>query len=202
LGRTVTRDSSARQSRAEPFVPFEHLWDAAKCVELLGDLAPGEPCTHNGIMEATDDCDATTMCYDGVCRPFCTGYPDEQICPPGFGCTASPTDWLSLCLETCDPLAQDCATGSCYWYSEQFLCHPTGDLVIGQPCGFVNDCSPGSACVGASALPMCFASSCCSPFCDLDQPDCASLPGTECVAWFEPGEAPVGLERVGVCLSP
>ncbi|MFO7563639.1 MAG: hypothetical protein R6X02_13410 [Enhygromyxa sp.] len=189
--------------KCAPFASFGEVWDATKCVFVLGDLGPGEPCTYDGRVEATDDCDASSMCYDGICRPFCTGTPDNPSCPSELGCTAaSPNDPLSLCLEPCDPLAQGCATGSCYSHSGQFPCNPTGDLEVGEPCGCFNDCSPGSACVDASALPSCSGTTCCSPLCNLEQPDCASLPGTECVAWFKPGQAPSGLELVGVCLSP
>lgn len=189
--------------KCAPYASGGELWDATKCVPVLGDLAPGEACSYDGRVAATDDCDASSICYDGICRPFCTGSHNDPSCPAGFGCTAGPESALSLCLELCDPLAQDCTIGSCYWHTNHFLCNPTGDVEIGEPCGyFVNDCSPESACVGASALPGCIGSSCCSPLCDLDQPDCASLPGTECVAWFEAGQAPVGLEHVGVCLIP
>lgn len=179
------------------------LWDATKCVPVFGDLGPGESCNYDGRVEATDDCDATSMCYDGICRPFCTGTRENPSCPPELGCSGGADESIALCLEICDPLVQDCATGSCYWHNNHFLCNPTGDFSIGEPCGyFVNDCIPGSACVDGSALPSCLGSACCSALCDLEQPDCASLPGTECVAWFEPGSAPAGLELLGVCLSP
>jgi hypothetical protein len=39
-------------------------WDAHKCVPVTGDQALGEPCTWGGIIEATDDCDSTGVCWD------------------------------------------------------------------------------------------------------------------------------------------
>ena len=177
-------------------------WDAEKCVFVMGDLEPGEPCTYDGRVEATDDCGPTSMCYDGFCRSFCPGIPEDPMCPDGFGCTASSYgDPLALCLAHCDPLAQDCAAGSCYWHNDQFLCNPTGGIAIGEPCGFVSDCGPGNACIDQLLVPGCIGASCCSPYCNLEQPDCAGLPGTECVAWFDPGEAPDGLDHVGVCVT-
>ena len=163
---------------------------------------PGEACTYDGRTLASDDCDANSMCYDGLCRSFCTGTADNPSCAPGFGCTDGPGSVpFGVCLPICDPLAQDCETDSCYWQNGQFLCSPSGSIAIGEPCGFVNDCAGGSACVDAELFPNCLGAACCSPFCNLEQPDCASLPGTECVAWFEPGQAPVGLELLGSCLS-
>jgi hypothetical protein len=176
-------------------------WDAEKCVIVHGDLEPGEPCTYDGRAAGTDDCGPTSMCYGGICQAYCGGTAADPVCPAGFGCTSSGNEALTLCLASCDPLAQDCAVGSCYSHNEQFLCNPSGSIESGQPCGLVNDCAPGNACVEAELVPGCVGSACCSPFCNLEQPDCTT-PGTECVAWFEPGQAPAGLERVGVCLSP
>ncbi|HLT38065.1 MAG TPA: hypothetical protein VK034_17385 [Enhygromyxa sp.] len=186
--------------KCTPYASTGETWDAVKCVPVLGDLGPGEPCTYEGRVGAIDDCDISSMCYGGICQPFCTGTADSPICPDDHGCSYHP---LTLCLERCDPLAQDCATGSCYWNADDFLCHPSGELAIGEPCGLtVNDCTAGSVCFEGSSLPSCRGSSCCTPYCNLDQPDCASLPGTACVSWYGPGQAPPGLELVGVCLSP
>jgi hypothetical protein len=176
-------------------------WDATRCELVLGELEPGEPCTHEGPATAIDDCGASSMCYDGFCRSFCTGTPEDPSCAAGHGCAYEDETPLALCLARCDPLAQDCAAGSCYSHNEQFLCNPSGAIESGQPCGFVNDCAPGNACMDAELVPSCMGAACCSPFCNLEQPDC-TMPGTECVAWFEPGQAPAGLELMGVCLSP
>ena len=43
---------------------------------------------------------------------------------------------------------------------------------------------------------------CCLPYCDLDLPNTCPGQGLQCVPWYEPGEAPPGLEDVGVCHLP
>ena len=39
-------------------------WDANKCVPVMGDQEPGEPCWWGGVVEATDNCDETSACWD------------------------------------------------------------------------------------------------------------------------------------------
>lgn len=198
----VFQQDCPRGEKCTPYASSGGTWDAPKCVPLFGDLEPGEPCTYDGRVEATDDCDETSMCYDGTCQRYCTGTADDPMCPVGLGCASERHgDPFALCLPLCDPLLQDCSPGSCYWRNEQFLCNPSGEVGVGEPCGFVNDCAGGSACIDAELIPDCLGAACCSPLCKLDEPYCESLPGSECVAWFEPGQAPAGLELVGVCLS-
>lgn len=190
--------------KCTPFASTGGTWDDYKCVPVLGELGPGESCTYDDPVLATDDCGSTSMCYDGVCRSFCKPPYDTPACPVGYGCAdVGMTEGPVVCLPSCDPLAQDCEIGSCYGHeNREFLCEPTGTLGVGEACGFVNDCVAGSVCVDAGLIPNCQAEACCSPLCSLGQADCASLPGTECTAWFEPGQAPVGLESLGVCSIP
>src|SRR5262245_54015313 len=57
---------------AEKCVPFSSTgtnWDANHCVPVTGTSAAGEPCTYGGVVEATDDCDANTICWGDVCTP-------------------------------------------------------------------------------------------------------------------------------------
>ena len=53
-------------------------------------------------------------------------------------------------------------------------------------------------------VPECAGPACCAPYCDLELGDepCAALPGTICLPLFEPGQAPPGLEQVGLCATP
>jgi hypothetical protein len=188
-------------------------WDSTKCVPVLGDQAAGEPCTYDGIVEATDNCDATTFCWYvtevdgelvGTCATLCAGSPDEPECPPGSSCPIGSNSSLALCIEACDPLAQDCNPGlACYWAYADFNCmFTTQDLPVGEPCGFTNACAGGSACIDANLLPDCAGSACCSPFCSLGGGDtqCEGLPGTSCLPFFE--EAPPGYEQIGICIAP
>jgi hypothetical protein len=189
-------------------------WDANKCVPVLGDQAPGEPCTYEGVVEALDDCDATSHCWDlqdvegeavGICHAFCTGTADEPECPEASQCLIGGC-CINLCIPTCDPILQDCGEGlACYWANNGFNCiFTTQDIPPGEPCGFINDCIVGSGCTTAEALPNCVGAACCSPFCELGAGDltCEVLPGTTCVPFFEQGMAPPGYEDVGVCILP
>jgi hypothetical protein len=100
-----------------PHSTFGGSWDAHKCVPILGDQAPGEPCTYNGIAEATDNCDGTSICWDvmdvegqpiGTCFQLCSGSPNDPACPPGYMCANLHSLELAFCFPQCDPIAQDC----------------------------------------------------------------------------------------------
>jgi hypothetical protein len=188
-------------------------WDKNMCVPVLGEQAAGEPCSYSGPLESTDDCDATSFCWDvqdvdgeaiGTCAAFCTGTPDDPECSGGDQCLEWNCDCIYLCTASCDPLLQGCGEGlACYWGSNGFNCiFTTQDVPPGEPCGFINDCVEGSSCIDTDALPNCGGSACCSPWCELGAGDgpCEVVPGTTCVPFFEQGLAPLGHEDVGVCL--
>jgi hypothetical protein len=181
--------------------------DMNQCVPILGDGQPGEPCTFN-IVAGTDDCDAYSYCWDvmdvdgvgmGVCAPFCTGTFDDPICPDGTSCGVE----VSVCILQCDPLVQSCADGlGCYWTTADFNCIGTAqNLPLGDPCGAVNDCVPGTVCVATESLPDCNGAACCASYCSLSEPMCPQ-PGTECADFFEMNMAPAGYENIGVCILP
>jgi hypothetical protein len=187
-------------------------WDANKCVPVTGSGQPGDTCTWGGIVEATDDCGADSVCWDvmdvdgvltGVCTAFCTGSADAPVCDPGSSCIIANDGSVTLCLTTCDPLLQDCGAGlACFWANTDFNCiFTTQDIPTGEPCGFINDCAAGNLCADAAALPSCAGSACCASYCDLSAPTCAVM-GTECTSFFEEGMAPPGYEDVGICILP
>ena len=183
-------------------------WDSNKCVPLKGDGVTGDDCVYDGAALGTDDCDVGYMCYyttDGVgsCIPLCTGSADDPMCPDNFNCSISNDGSLLLCVYNCNPLLQDCViegTG-CYFDGSLFNCDPDGDIPEGDPCGYINDCSPGLICLDAVDFPDCAGAACCSAYCDLNDPVC-SLAGTECVAFWDMGQAPPGQENLGVCVLP
>jgi hypothetical protein len=190
-------------------------WDAFKCVPVLGDQKPGEPCHYSGVAEATDDCDATSACWDvmdldgewiGSCAPFCTGTEDDPQCPDSPGCVdyscLIASFSINLCVHTCDPLAQDCSAGlACYWANNGFNCiFSTQDLPIGEVCAYINDCVGGSGCTESELLPNCAGASCCTPFCDpaaLVDPCPELLAGTICVEFDVQSDC-----TIGRCLAP
>jgi hypothetical protein len=198
-----------------PYASSGETWDDVKCVPVLGDQATGEPCVFGGIVEATDDCDATSFCWPetevdgemvGTCLDFCGGSLDTPECPEGSECLISSDPVVTLCFPMCDPVAQDCADGlGCYWSGTAFNCiwtaNPPG-VAPGQPCEFVNECEPGSVCADAAVMPNCEGTGCCASFCDLDLGDaqCAGVPDTLCVPFWEQDMAPAGFEHVGICV--
>ena len=84
-----------------------------------------------------------------------------------------------------------------------FVCTNRRDTAdpLGEGCGYINDCSPGLICLDAVDFPDCAGAACCSAYCDLNDPVC-SLAGTECVAFWDMGQAPPGQENLGVCVLP
>jgi hypothetical protein len=202
----------------EKCVPYSFMgthFDATKCVPVMGDQAPGEPCVHGGITEATDDCDETSGCFYvdevdgelvGFCYAFCLGSEDDPQCPAGSSCMFGSDPIPAFCVITCDPLAQDCSAGlGCYFTNVNFSCiPPTTNIPAGEPCGFIDACAPGLVCISTDVLPACNDAACCSPFCSLSVGDapCEAVPGTICEPFFEEGFAPPGYEDIGACVVP
>lgn len=197
-----------------PYASTGGNWDANKCVPVLGDGAPGDECTWDGAVEATDSCDASSHCWEvaevdgtlvGTCTSFCEGSPDDPQCDQGTSCLIANTS-INLCVPSCDPLLQDCQEGQgCYWAAngdQQFQCifHSGSEIATGEACGFINDCQPSNLCADASLLPACEGSSCCASYCELGNADCGE--GTECVPFFEDNTAPPEYVDVGVCIIP
>ena len=188
-------------------------WDANKCVQITGDGEAGEPCTWGGLFEATDSCDAFSYCWDimdvddmsiGTCTPSCTGVADDPVCAPATACLISNEGAITLCLDTCDPLLQDCNPGlACRWGGDTFQCiFDAGDIPTGEPCGFTNDCDLGLACIHAEDVPNCNGAACCNAYCDLEDPEACPDPNLACAPLFAQGMAPPGYEEAGVCVVP
>jgi hypothetical protein len=189
-------------------------WNATKCSPIARDPdAVGEPCTveENGV-SGVDSCDVGSMCWDvdpetleGTCIAFCSGSPDNAMCEAGSFC-AQTAEVLILCMPTCDPLMQDCDDGdTCLPYSEWAICvlDASGDTgAFGDPCELENACDPGLVCIHPEYVDGCQTSGCCSPFCDTSAPNTCPGDGQECIPWYDEGQAPEGLENVGVCGVP
>ena len=161
-------------------------WDANKCVPVTGGGAAGDQCTYGGVVEATDDCDAGTHCWDvmdvdgqqvGVCTEFCTGTADNPICARRAPRARSPTTARSTsasrtairCFRTAtraSPASGPTATSTASSRRQ--------DIPTGEPCGFINDCVAGNICQDATVLPACNGAACCASYCCDLRPD---LPG-------------------------
>jgi hypothetical protein len=203
----------AEGEKCVPYASNGGSWDSTKCVPILGDGQPGEPCVYGGTVEATDDCGAESYCWNtmdvegeaiGVCTEFCQGTPDDPICVPGSACLISNEASVTLCVPTCDPLLQDCGPGTaCYWHETIFICIFTSQEVpLGEPCGYINDCAGGLACMPNEVVPNCGSTSCCASYCSLMEAAPCEAMGAECSPFFDQGMAPLGYEDVGVCILP
>jgi cysteine-rich repeat protein len=118
----------------------------------------------------------------------------------GWGCSNEP----SLCFPACNPLVDDCGAGyGCYVAEPTWACIPDGSGGAGQqsdPCGNINACDPGLQCVNAEVVTGCdtVEVGCCTTVCDVTAPACPADLG--CTPYYDVGEAPPGLENVGVCI--
>lgn len=189
-------------------------WDVTTCVPLARDPLPdGSPCTYDldAAFDGIDECGPAAMCveayfepgdWDGqaTCQSLCKGSGEYPYCDPGMICVGGRTLWL--CMPICDPLAQDCPVGQrCDLYGPATLC--TWDwpdeprVEIGEPCDVAQQCDLGSTCLQA-ATPACARSSCCTPFCDLADPQAkCPIPGQKCLAPYDWGQ--LDQPSLGVC---
>ncbi|MEZ4380447.1 MAG: hypothetical protein R3A79_03820 [Nannocystaceae bacterium] len=185
-------------------------WDAVKCVPIVGEALPGEPCQALGDPYSGDDtCALGAMCFgvdpetlQGVCVGLCGGSPDAPICGADELCLIANDGALNLCLQTCSPLDKACPEGQmCAFVGEGFACTPSaGDGVgVAESCT-TDSCADGLSCVPGPYVPGCDDTSCCTAFCDLEDPGtCADQPKTECVSFYD-GEPPPELANLGLCV--
>ena len=182
-------------------------WEYVGCIEAPGEDPPGAACVRE-VPVSPDSCDAGSVCWTAdvsdtpkpaTCRQLCGPRADISACPVGQHCLDNIDGQaeVGVCLDSCDPLAPSCEPGlDCVFTSTHFVCMEIAKLAAaGQPCGWVNDCAAGNLCVGAESVEGCMGSSCCTPICDLDEPDSCMGPLT-CEALVE------GLAGVGSCVLP
>lgn len=210
--------------RGEKCMPWANdggnAWNSTRCSPVDEDPHEvGEPCTvEESPVSGIDDCVANAMCWNvdtetnmGTCVGFCTGSRAQPLCPDGSSCSLTGDGVLILCIPTCNPLASDCPDGQgCYPYiSGEFACFLDESQFEGWPgaaCEYINACQPGLFCADGQLVPGCASTGCCAPYCDrsdgmADATCDAALPGTTCTAWYGIGEAPPGLENLGVCVQ-
>jgi hypothetical protein len=214
------QDCPSGQKCAPASLDGDPFLESLVCVPLEPNPGQtGEPCTAEEPT-GVDSCDVGNICFhidpatmQGICVALCSGSPDQPICAEGFSCAIGGDGVFTPCLEDCDPLAQDCSQpnqmcidGS--FTNGAFVCALDGSGAEGQtfdPCDSAIGCDPGHVCLfGPNLVEECdeVASGCCLPFCDLSQPPTCTGVGAECLPWFEDGQAPQGLENVGLCAVP
>ncbi len=178
-------------------------WDSVGCFPVAPDPDPiGEPCTTDDRGSGLDSCEVGAMCMAGLCVEICSCSETTPVCnTPNTECSSFNGGSLVLCEQTCDPLADECEDSHICVpnpSSEGFICIPKGaDRGALENCVFVNDCAQGLHCSKSDTLPKWCTFGCCMPYCDVKGPPCPE--DLSCVPWYE-GEAPEGLEDVGICL--
>ena len=197
-------------------------WNATRCVPIADDPGqPGDPCTvMKSNTSGLDDCELGAMCWNveprtlnGTCIAMCTGSRSNPFCEdPDTYCAISSDGAILPCLFQCNPLLQNCPRGqACYPINDNWTCAPDASEragAYGDPCEFINVCDPGLICLNAASVPDCAgAQGCCSEVCDLSDPagdaQCMGAPeGQICLAWWEEGDEPAGLDEVGACSLP
>lgn len=190
-------------------------WNAAKCTPIDADPKQvGDTCqAEGGGLSGVDDCVEGTMCWfldaenQGVCIDMCDGTPEAPTCPDQNQiCDISNDGVIIVCLNTCNPLVQDCPEGQICFHdgANEFICDFDASGEEGQyqdPCAYINVCDYGLFCADPASVPGCMGSDgCCSPYCSLKEPMCPD--GTTCVSWYEEGNAPPGQEDIGACIIP
>ncbi|MCY1059162.1 hypothetical protein OV142_29035 [Nannocystis sp. SCPEA4] len=185
-----------------------------ECVPLA-DPAPavGEPCLGPaGSPTGKDDCAAGALCWpiggDGEkkCVANCGGTPDEPECAGDQVCATLHEGTITACLPICDPLVQDCPIGQvCSPGLDGFACLPDtsgADGDLSDACSEDDRCDPGFHCLPSQQQSNCVHSSCCTPFCDVNAPDCPF--GSACVSPYslDDTEPPPDWDHVGVCVKP
>lgn len=199
-------------------------WNGTRCVEIPGAPAlPGQLCSvDDAPASGFDDCAVGSMCWgegavqgQGVCVPFCAPEGERPECPAGTACMLDGVGVLALCLPVCDPLELDpCpAQESCRYFSASraAFCVPDGGGRVLSPtiqCGSDQQaCPAGEVCISAATFGGCGAPSCCTPWCDIADPESDALcdaerPGHVCVPLFDDEPAPPGYESLGLCAEP
>jgi hypothetical protein len=92
--------------------------------------------------------------------------------------------------ERCNPLENDCPEGElCIFFNTEFQCFPSmadGSGVSGAPCDTATSCNEGLACIQSVFFTNCASDACCSPNCDLSEPNtCPNAgAGEVCMQWF------------------
>ncbi len=186
---TSAADTSAADTTTEPATST----DGSDTTDATGDSTDtGNPaCVVDGMIGEGEECDDANEAAGDGCS--------DCLYEDGWGCANEPT----ICFPACHPLVDDCGAGfGCYLAEPTWACIPDGSGGAGaqfDPCANLNGCDPGLQCVNAEVVTGCSDEQpgCCSTICDPGDPQCPG--GLTCVLFYGPGEAPPGLDDVGIC---
>jgi len=192
-------------------------WDKTKCFAVMESTVPlwSECSVVGNSNSGLDNCERGAMCWDvdlvneiGHCVSLCMGAPGEVECPPKTFCRIY-SNGVALCLESCDPIVQNCTIPGDICIAGDvmvFTCGNDPSSAAGEvhdPCESQYDCSPGFLCLPPSSAVECNPenSGCCEPFCDKILPNSCPGQGQSCVSYF-PDPVPPEYAHVGYCSLP
>lgn len=153
---------------------------SASATGTTGNPGEGTTSTSTGTTGSPDE--GTTSTSTGP-APFDVGVGTSEVGGGEVG-------------EPCDPLLQACADGfGCYLDAGAFTCQID---ISGDDSGNAGDaCADPAACDPGLVCASCGLADCCVVLCDTGANTCQ--PDESCVAVYADGDAPLGLETVGLC---
>jgi len=191
-GSTATTGSTADpETTAAP----EATSDSACTFESPGGGNPDGDPDDDGLVTACDACPlspatgavAGENCCDprtDVCAQWFPGANLRHPCNPDHNGLRFPCDQV---MNGCtDSYRRTCASNNC---NDLATCLPAGALLS------IDDCGDDDA---AQWHCRCDESSCTSKWCTVGD-DLPCEAGMGCLAWYGPGEAPPGLQDLGLC---
>ncbi len=143
---------------------------ATGCVaQAAKPLGPYDSCDTDTRCPASTWCDGRT----GVCMPFCQSAADchQNDCVAAYDVSQKTVPGgVSVCVADCDPVsAAPCGHGATCSYDPtvgSMDCFSSPELAVGDPCMYLNDCGPGSVCVGDTCQMWCAPVNASSPDCN------------------------------------
>jgi len=185
------------------------VWNATKCSPLAFEPAAiGQPCLVEGSgVSGIDDCAADAICWgvdpgtnQGTCVPRCGGSQANPQCPEELACmVAFEDDVVIVCLPPCDPLSPTCAEDEvCSHYADVdpgagiFVCQPIPPFEpqpYGMPCGGLQVCDDGHACVEAQHVPGCAGERCCTLLGEIEPPPACPDATQSCIPLGGPSDS-------------
>ncbi|HET6584658.1 MAG TPA: hypothetical protein VFG69_14465 [Nannocystaceae bacterium] len=183
-GDTAGDDDTTTDTTATP--------DATTDARTEESTDTGNPaCVVDGMIGDGEECDDDNEVDGDGCS--------DCWFEDGWACANEP----SLCFPACNPLVDDCGAGNgCYAADPTWACVPDGSGASGaqsDACMNLNGCDPGLMCVNSDVVTGCEpGGGCCTAVCDVTAPVCPT--GMGCAQFYDVGDAPPGLEDVGVCI--
>ena len=183
-------------------------------VDSIGDpcdaclQSPGDG-DDDGIQDKCDSCPAVANADQSLDAPDYDDPDQDGIGNACDACQLSSKTGATPGENCCDPREADCTR----WTPFSAIlnhCHPDPDGLHFSCVGRDSLCAedsygttcagcPDSLCLPGDALNDCKSNSCVSRWCTVGDASCDAILVATCIPWYHPGEAPTGLENLGIC---